>query len=79
MEAFAFLTAILNKRLAEYIKHDIPVIIKNEKYVLQSLAEEYATIYAKYINSEYIKNDKFNINLLLNILQINYPYILKIN
>lgn len=46
----------------EYIPHKIPVIFKNEKIILPSEAEEFATIYSKYIDSEYIKNKKFNKN-----------------
>jgi DNA topoisomerase-1 len=45
-----------------YIPHKIPLIYKNEKIVLPSEAEEFATIYSKYIDSEYIKNKKFNKN-----------------
>ena len=45
-----------------YIPHKIPIIYKNEKIVLPAEAEEFATIYSKYIDSEYIKNKKFNKN-----------------
>jgi DNA topoisomerase-1 len=45
-----------------YIPHKIPLIYKNEKIVLPAEAEEFATIYSKYIDSEYIKNKKFNKN-----------------
>ena len=46
----------------EYIPHKIPIIYKNEKIILPSEVEEFATIYSKYIDSEYIKNKKFNKN-----------------
>jgi len=46
----------------EYIPHKIPVIYKNEKIILPAEAEEFATVYSKYIDSEYIKNKKFNKN-----------------
>jgi DNA topoisomerase-1 len=46
----------------EYIPHKIPIIFKNEKIILPDEAEEFATIYSKYIDSEYIKNKKFNKN-----------------
>ena len=46
----------------EYQPHKIPIIYKNEKIELPPDAEEFATIYSKYIDSEYIKNKKFNRN-----------------
>ena len=46
----------------DYVPHKIPVLYKKESIVLPPDAEEYATIYAKYIDSEYIKNNKFNKN-----------------
>lgn len=46
----------------EYLPHKIPIIYKNEKIILPTEAEEFATIYSKYIDSEYIKNKKFNKN-----------------
>jgi len=46
----------------EYIPHKTPIIYKNESIILSQEAEEYATIYAKYIDTEYIKNKKFNKN-----------------
>jgi DNA topoisomerase-1 len=46
----------------DYVPHKIPIIFKIESIVLSSEAEEYASIYAKYIDSEYIKNKKFNKN-----------------
>jgi DNA topoisomerase-1 len=39
-----------------YKSHEIPVIINNEKYILSDLAEEYATYYAKYLNTNYLTN-----------------------
>lgn len=46
----------------EYVKHNIPVIYEGKSVQLNKLAEEYATIYAKYINTEYVKNKLFNKN-----------------
>jgi len=46
----------------EYQPHKIPIIYKNEKIVLPADAEEFATVYSKYIDSEYIKHKKFNKN-----------------
>jgi len=45
----------------EYVPHKIPVIYKGEKIVLNPLAEEYATLYAKFVGSEYISKT-FNRN-----------------
>jgi DNA topoisomerase-1 len=42
--------------------HKIPLIYENKKIILDPDSEEYATIYAKFIDTEYIKNKKFNIN-----------------
>jgi len=46
----------------EYQPHKTPILFKNEKVELPSDAEEYATIYSKYLDTEYIKNKKFNKN-----------------
>ena len=40
----------------DYKKHDIPIIVKNKKIILNKQAEEYATMYSKYINTEYVQN-----------------------
>jgi DNA topoisomerase-1 len=51
-----------------YEPHNIPVIINNQSYQLSGLAEEYITLYARYIDTEYVKNPKlsnrFNKNFL---------------
>ncbi len=51
-----------------YEPHNIPVIINNNKYQLSGLAEEYITMYARYIDTDYVKNiriaNKFNKNFL---------------
>ncbi len=51
-----------------YEPHHIPIIINNKKYQLSGLAEEYITMYARYINTEYLTNPKisnrFNKNFL---------------
>lgn len=46
----------------EYIKHNIPILYKNKPIILDALSEEYATLYAKYLESEYIKSKVFNKN-----------------
>ena len=49
----------------KYEKHNIPVYINNKKIILPELAEEYITIYCNYLETEYIKNPRFNKNFLL--------------
>jgi len=46
----------------KYIKHDVPLIYDGNEIVLDELAEEYATIYAKYIDTEYITSKVFKKN-----------------
>lgn len=46
----------------DYIPHNIPVIYEGEKIHLTPKAEEAATMYAKYIDTEYAKNRIFNKN-----------------
>ena len=46
----------------EYKKHNIPVIYNSNEIVLPDLAEEYATLYARYLDTEYVNNIKFNKN-----------------
>ena len=45
-----------------YKQHNIPLIYDNQKIKLNILAEEYATYYAKYLDTEYITNSRFNKN-----------------
>jgi len=46
----------------EYIPHKVPVIIKNKSIVLPPLAEEYATMFAKYIDTKYYQINNFKKN-----------------
>ena len=46
----------------EYVPHKIPVIINNESIVLPELAEEYATMFAKYIDTKYYEMKNFKKN-----------------
>jgi DNA topoisomerase-1 len=46
----------------EYIPHKIPIIINNTKHLLEPLAEEYATMYAKFIDTDYVKSNLFKKN-----------------
>ena len=45
-----------------YIPHHIPLIYGGKKIELKPDSEEYATIYAKFIDTEYVKNKIFNKN-----------------
>jgi DNA topoisomerase I len=45
-----------------YKKHDVPIIYDNEKIILKPKSEEYATLYAKFLDTEYIKSSRFNRN-----------------
>jgi DNA topoisomerase-1 len=51
-----------------YEPHNIPISINGTKYQLSGLAEEYITMYARYIDSDYVKNprisNRFNKNFL---------------
>tara|TARA_B110000879_G_C11135344_1_gene497878 strand:+ start:213 stop:1862 length:1650 start_codon:yes stop_codon:yes gene_type:complete len=53
-----------------YVKHNIPVIINNEKIILENLAEEYATLYAKYIKTDYINKNIFNKNFTKDFFKV---------
>lgn len=46
----------------EYVAHGIPIIFNNKEIVLNKEAEECATMYAKYIETEYVKNKTFKRN-----------------
>lgn len=45
-----------------YKPHKIPIVYNGEKIVLDPISEEYASIYAKFTGTEYIKNKSFNKN-----------------
>jgi len=47
---------------SEYKKHDIPVLYNSVPIILDKDAEEYATLYAKYIETEYVNNSIFKRN-----------------
>ena len=40
-----------------YKPHKIPLIYNGEKIILDPISEEYASIYAKFTGTEYIKNN----------------------
>ncbi len=45
-----------------YVPHSIPLIYDGKKIVLNPNSEEFATIYAKFTETEYVKNKIFNKN-----------------
>ena len=47
---------------SEYEPHKIPILFKNNEIILPPEAEEYATMYAKYLGTDYIEKSKFNKN-----------------
>jgi DNA topoisomerase-1 len=64
----------------EYEPHKIPIIVNSIKIVLPPEAEEYATIFTKYLSTDYINNNIFKKNfwkdfkiLLSKDLQIQIP------
>jgi len=46
----------------KYEPHNIPIMYKGEKINLTPEQEEYATIFSRYIDTEYYKIDKFKKN-----------------
>lgn len=46
----------------EYEQHFVPVIYEGKEIILDKDSEEYATLYAKYYDTDYIKNKTFNKN-----------------
>jgi DNA topoisomerase-1 len=46
----------------EYVPHKIPVIYQGQNIILEPEAEEYATIFVRYIDTEYYKDSKFKKN-----------------
>ena len=48
-----------------YKPHRVPVIVNNEEIILTPLAEEYATMYARFIDTDYVNNPKFKKNFWL--------------
>ena len=48
-----------------YIQHNIPIKVNGKTYELNLRAEEYITMYARYLGTDYITKSKFNKNFLL--------------
>ncbi len=57
----------------EYVKHNVPVIYRGQEIVLDIDSEEIATLYAKYIESDYVKSKTFNRNFWNDWRQILGP------
>lgn len=53
-----------------YNAHQIPLIYDGNKIVLKPDSEEYATIYAKFIETDYVKNKTFNKNFFQDWVRI---------
>lgn len=53
-----------------YEPHKIPLIYDGNKIVLKPDSEEYATIYAKFTDTDYVKNKTFNKNFFRDWIQI---------
>ena len=45
-----------------YVPHKVPVIINGNEVILPEQAEEYATMYAKFIGTDYDSNNTFRKN-----------------
>ena len=54
----------------EYEPHKTPIKFMGEEIVLPSLAEEYATLYAKYTGTEYLERSKFNKNFFKDFKEV---------
>ena len=53
-----------------YIHHSVPLIYDGKKIILNPNSEEYATIYAKFTETEYVKNKVFNKNFFNDWIKI---------
>jgi len=53
-----------------YIPHKIPLIYDKKEIILKPNSEEYATIYSKFIDSDYVKNKSFNKNFFNDWIKI---------
>ena len=54
----------------EYEPHKTPIVYQGRDIVLPQLAEEYITLYAKYIGTEYTENPKFNKNFFNDLKKV---------
>ena len=48
----------------EYTRHNLPVQLSNRRLELSAIGEEYLTLYANYLGTDYVKNSRFNKNFL---------------
>ncbi len=49
---------------SEYEQHKIPVIINGKEIILPKQAEEYATMFSRYLESPYMESNSFKKNFL---------------
>tara|TARA_E500000178_G_C17008273_1_gene749279 strand:- start:484 stop:2106 length:1623 start_codon:yes stop_codon:yes gene_type:complete len=54
----------------EYEPHKTPIVYQGRDIVLPQLAEEYVTLYSKYIGTEYTENPKFNKNFFYDLKKV---------
>ena len=54
----------------EYEPHKIAIKFKGEDIVLPEQAEEYATLYAKYLGTDYVEKPKFNKNFFKDFKEV---------
>ena len=59
----------------EYIPHKIPVIIGGKEVILPGQAEEYATMFARFIDTEYMQNNTFKKNFWKELKSVLPPNI----
>jgi DNA topoisomerase-1 len=57
----------------DYVTHDIPIIYNNKKIHLKKDEEELATLYAKYLDTDYVTNNTFNKNFMKGWLKVLDP------
>lgn len=58
----------------EYVPHNIPILYENKEIKLDPLTEEYITLYAKYLDTDYITHKTFNINFWKDFKKYAKPY-----
>ena len=55
----------------EYERHNIPIIINGKEEKVSKIAEEYLTIYANYLDTDYVKKSRFNRNFLKDLKKLD--------
>jgi DNA topoisomerase-1 len=62
----------------EYQRHNIEIKLNGNIINIPTIVEEYLTLYAKYIDTDYVKNPKFNKNFLIDLRKV-LPSNIKVN